>query len=90
VTRRRRAAVPVMALVALGVGLAEPYAEIAWKCRAGFEGTEACVWGRALLPLGRWVALVVITPVCFLLLLAVDWGWRRLAGPPASDEGALG
>jgi hypothetical protein len=30
--------------IGLAVGLVEPYLELAWKCRAGFETSEACVW----------------------------------------------
>jgi hypothetical protein len=65
------------------IGVAEPYLEIAWKCRAGMETSEACVWGRSFLSLGKWVAPVFITPVAFLVLLfaaaCVDWlrGRRR-------------
>jgi len=62
---------------ALAIGIAEPYLEIAWKCRAGLEATEACVWGRAYLPLGRWLAPVIVAPVALVVLLVlslcVDW-----------------
>ncbi len=85
-TRGRRISLALMALAALGMGLAEPYAEVAWKCRAGFETTEACVWGRAYMPLGRVVALVVITPASFVVLLALNWGWRRFAGASSPGE----
>ena len=64
-------------LCALAIGIAEPYVELAWKCRVGMEASEACVWGRAFLPLGRWVAPLFVTPLVFVALLAlaacVDW-----------------
>jgi hypothetical protein len=74
------------AVVALAAGLIEPLAEIAWKCRAGFESSEACVWGRSYLPLGRAVGLVVIAPLTFvaLLLLRRGWSaWRRRNPTPS-------
>ena len=62
---------------ALAIGIAEPYLEIAWKCRAGLEASEACVWGRAYFPLGRWLAPVIVAPVALVVLLVlslcVDW-----------------
>jgi len=73
-TRRRRW---LLALSALAIGIAEPYFELAWKCRAGLEASEACVWGRAYFPLGKWLAPVLIAPVAFLGMLVIvaciDW-----------------
>ena len=62
------------AAAALIIGLAEPSIEIAWKCRAGRETSEACVWGRSYLPLSRALGLLIIAPVVFGALLLV----RRL------------
>jgi hypothetical protein len=64
---------------ALAIGIAEPYAEIAWKCRAGLETSEACVWGRSYLSLGKWLAPVFVTPVAFiaLLVLVACFDWMR-------------
>jgi hypothetical protein len=72
------------AVAALVVGLAEPYLEIAWKCRRGFETSEACVWGRAYLPLGRWMGLLLIAPATFVVLTLVARAWtsRRPDSPP--------
>jgi hypothetical protein len=69
---------------ALAIGIAEPYGEIAWKCRAGFEASEACVWGRSYFSLGRWLAPVLITPVAFiaLLILALCFDWLRARSRP--------
>jgi hypothetical protein len=69
--------------IALAAGLAEPYLEIAWKCRAGLETTEACVWGRAYMPLSRVVGLVLIAPVVFVALTFLSVVWtRRHRGSP--------
>ncbi len=59
--------------------MAEPYVEIAWKCRAGLETSEACVWGRSYLSLGKWLAPVIIAPVAFiaLLIIGVSFDWVR-------------
>ena len=63
--------------LALAVGLAEPYVELAWKCREGFEASEACVWGRSYFPLGRAVGLILITPLAFVMLWVGRRIWRR-------------
>ena len=67
-------------LVALAVGLVEPSLEVAWKCRAGFESSEACVWGRSYLPLGRVVGLVVVAPLTFGVMMFVRGAWRAWSG----------
>jgi hypothetical protein len=69
-----------MAVIAIAVGIVEPFAEVAWKCRSGFETSEACVWGRSYLQLGRIVGLVVIAPVAFGVLYFVHRVWRTRAG----------
>jgi hypothetical protein len=76
-SRRRRW--PFLLATALAIGIAEPYVEIAWKCRAGLEASEACVWGRSYLSLGKWLAPVFITPLAFvaLLILVVCFDWVR-------------
>jgi hypothetical protein len=70
----------VLACIALAIGVAEPPLEVAWKCRAGFETSEGCVWGRALLPVGRAVGLVIIAPVAFGILSCVRWALQARAG----------
>jgi hypothetical protein len=57
--------------LALLIGLIEPRAEVAYKCRDGLEASEACVWARAYLPLGQVVVPFVVAPVTLLVLLAV-------------------
>jgi hypothetical protein len=63
--------------IAIVVGLAEPPLELAWRCRAGFEASEACVWGKSLLPLARIVAPVVIIPTTLVILLLAEWLWTN-------------
>ena len=74
----------VLALIvlALAVGLVEPSLEVAWKCRAGFETSEACVWGKSYLPLGRAIGLVFVAPVTFGILMAMRGAWRAWVGRP--------
>jgi hypothetical protein len=67
-TRRRW---PILLGIALVIGIAEPYLELAWKCRAGLETSEACVWGRSFLSLGKWLAPVFVTPIAFIALLVL-------------------
>lgn len=59
--------------IAVVIGLIEPHAELAFKCREGFEHSEACVWGRAYLPLGQVVVPLVVTPIAGVGLLGVRW-----------------
>ncbi|HKG95776.1 MAG TPA: hypothetical protein VKA84_27950 [Gemmatimonadaceae bacterium] len=63
------------AAVAALVGVAAPYAELAVKCRA--PGSEACVWGRAYLPLTRAVYFVLFGGMTYA---ALAWAARRRAG----------
>jgi hypothetical protein len=69
----------VLACIALAIGLIEPSLEIAWKCRDGFETSEACVWGKSFLPLGRAVGIVLIAPAAFAVMLVIRWMWRSRA-----------
>ena len=69
-------------LVALAIGLLEPSLELAWKCRAGREASEACVWGRAYLPVSRALGLLVIAPVAFAVLTVLARVWRRNGEDP--------
>ena len=55
-------------LAALAIGMIFPYVELAWKCRAGLETSEACVWGKAYFPLARWVEPLIIIPITFGVL----------------------
>ena len=53
------------AALALAVGLVEPYIELAWKCRAGFEATEACVWGRSYFRVAQVLTPLILSPFLF-------------------------
>lgn len=66
--------------LALAVGLAEPPLELAWKCRRGFEASEACVWGRSYLPLSRAIGLVLVAPLAFATLAILRQVWTRRRG----------
>jgi hypothetical protein len=57
-----RRSLVILACIALAIGLVEPSLEVAWKCRTGFETSEACVWGKSLLPLGRAVGIGLVAP----------------------------
>jgi hypothetical protein len=80
--RRPSRTVVLLAIVALAIGLAEPSLEVAWRCRRGFESSEACVWGRSLLPLGRAVGLLFIAPVAFGVLLLIRAAWLTAVARP--------
>ena len=75
----------ILILVALAIGLAEPLVEVAWKCRAGFETSEACVWGKSLMPLGRIAGLVIVAPLSFAVLLLLRWAWQAYTGRSRSS-----
>jgi hypothetical protein len=70
----------VLLALALAIGLAEPYLELAWRCRNGFATSEACVWGRSYLPLSRAAGLLLVAPIAFLALWIVRHIWRRRGG----------
>ncbi len=55
-------------VVALAIGVAFPYVELAWKCRESSGHSEACVWARAYFPLSRWVEPIIVTPIAFVVL----------------------
>jgi len=64
------------AAVAVAVGLAAPYVELAVKCRD--RASEACVWGRSYLPLTRAVYFVLFGLLTYAALaLAARWAGRR-------------
>jgi hypothetical protein len=80
----------ILAFIALAIGLATPALDVVWKCRAGFETSEACVWGKSLFPLMGAISVVIIAPVTFGVLLFIRWVWRMRAGRSrASVRGAL-
>jgi hypothetical protein len=81
-----------LAIIALAIGLAEPSIEVAWKCRRGFESSEACVWGKSLLPLGRAVGVLLVAPVVFGVLLFIRAVWLMATArsrPPSGRNADL-
>lgn len=63
--------------LALAVGVAEPYLELAWKCRAGLQASEACVWGRSYFALSRAVGVILVAPLAFVALVVARHVWAR-------------
>jgi len=53
------------ASAALVIGLLEPHAELAWKCREGYGASEACVWGRAYFTLAQVLTPLILSPLIF-------------------------
>jgi hypothetical protein len=82
-TTRRSGTRLLKLLVAIGIALGAAQLEVARACRrpaAPGVTSEACVWGRAYLPLGRAVALVLFTPIVYGLLSLAEGAWRRRRG----------
>lgn len=61
--------------VGLIVGVAYPFVDVVLACRAPIS--EACVWGKAYLPLTLGVSVVVLGGVVTGLLYGVLVWWRR-------------
>jgi hypothetical protein len=57
------------------VGVGYPFVDLALACRAPIS--EACVWGKAYLPLTLGVSVVVLGGVVTGLFYAVLLWWRR-------------
>jgi hypothetical protein len=66
----------LLACLALAIGVVGPSVDVAWKCRAGFETREACVWGKSLLPLSLAVSIFLVTPITFGILCLGRAAWR--------------
>jgi hypothetical protein len=60
------------------VGLAAPHAELWVKCRA--PSSEACVWGRAYLPVTVPVYLVVVGGLTYAVLASAARRKRKGTG----------
>ena len=64
-------------LASAAIAAAMPWAEVRLTCyRDPFS--EACVWGKAYLPLSTGVSMVVFMPLVFLILWLIERGFRRL------------
>ena len=69
--------------VAALIGVSVPLAELALACRVPVS--EACVWGKALLPVSLGVGLVVVGPIAFAILSALA-SRGRTDDEPAEPE----
>jgi len=63
----RRLAIPL--LVGVAVGVAYPLVDLALSCRVPVS--EACVWGKAYLPLTLGVSLVLLGGISALVTYAL-------------------
>jgi hypothetical protein len=68
VTERRRPFIPALTLGAI-VAVAYPFADLAWSCR--FPESEACVWGKAYLPLSLVLSVALIGSIVAALTYAI-------------------
>ncbi len=66
---------PMRAGLALVVGLGVPLGQLALDCRA--PTSEACVWGKAYLPLSLAVGVLLIAPLAYGALTLIAALWRR-------------
>ena len=69
--------------VGLIVGIGYPFVDIGLACRVATS--EACVWGKAYLPLTLSVSVVVLGGAVTGLLYTVLIWWRRR---PSRDDAA--
>jgi hypothetical protein len=75
----------LLGLAALVIALSQPFIEVMWKCRQGFESSEACVWGKSLFPLTAGIGLILVTPIVFGVLCVIRAAWRTFtmkSSPP--------
>jgi hypothetical protein len=78
----RRSAFFTAFAAGLIVGLSYPVVDLALACRA--PSSEACVWGKAYLPLTFGVSLVLLGGVVTALVYAaLTWRRRRQSGDDA-------
>jgi hypothetical protein len=83
--RRPSRSTVVLGLVALVVAMSQPFVEVMWHCRAGYESSEGCVWGKSLLPLTAGVGLILVAPIVFGVLCLIRAAWRTFttkSSPP--------
>lgn len=76
----------LLGLAAVVVALSQPLIEMTWNCREGYASSEACVWGKSLLPLTLGVGLVLVAPIVFGVLCFIRAAWRTFttqSSPPA-------
>jgi len=72
--RSRRSSLLIALAIGLFVGVAYPFVDLGLACRA--PTSEACVWGKAYLPLTLGVSVVLLGGVVAALLYALLM-WKR-------------
>ena len=78
----RRGSAIVALIVGLSFGAACPFIQVAFECREA--ASEACVWGKALLPVSVAVSTVFIGSIAaFAIFLALE----RLRRARTEDDG---
>ena len=63
-------------LASAAIAAAMPWVEVRLTCYRD-PLSEACVWGKAYLPLSTGISTVVFTPLVFLILWLIERGVRR-------------
>ena len=81
-TRRTAAIIALIAGPLIGAAL--PVAQVAIECHVAPQ-SEACVWGKSLLPLTVAVSVVVIGAIAAFAIFAV-LQWRRAGDTDADDQ----
>jgi len=61
-------------IIGVVVGAAYPFVDVALSCRV--PESEACVWGRAYLPLSLAISIPIIGGVVAVVAYAL-WAWRN-------------
>jgi galactitol-specific phosphotransferase system IIC component len=79
---RRRSSFLIALAIGLVVGISYPIVDLGLACRA--PSSEACVWGKAYLPLTLAVSVVLLGGVVTALVYAALM-WRRC---PSNDDAA--
>ncbi len=71
-TARTKALVSAI-VIGAAVGAAYPFIDVALSCRA--PDSEACVWGKAYLPLSLAISIPILGGVVAAVAYAL-WAWR--------------
>lgn len=79
----RRSSFLIALVLGLLIGVGYPLVDLALSCRA--PSSEACVWGKAYLPLTLGVSVVLLGGVSTILVYA----WLTRKHRPRSDEDAV-
>ena len=69
----------VLAVASLAIGVAYPYAELAFKCRQ--PDSEACVWAKSFWSLSIWVEPPIIGVAAFVALALATTTIRAFRRP---------